>query len=361
MKAADIINQLRAVVPFHTDLFSTQLPAVLTAVGNTVTADTSPTAHGLAPGDTVTINGALTPFSIDTLTFDSGTGIVTGVTNNNHDLTEGYQENITIVDAIESDYNGTFALLTVPNRKTFTYAITGTPSTPATGTIFMLDPLNTSFTGAFTVVTVPTVTTFTYTSNSLPESPAQGSPLVNIAPRISGAVSEDRLQDAYTAQAIDDFWAFVVLGDTATSRDRAILSDADNQIAAETKKRLRQIETFSIYVLVPTTDEIAARAARDTMDDVKLAFLKALYGFKAPSVYSDPVWCEISPTGDAFADYNTAVYVHRFDWQRVVDLVIDDAVDPAFSRAWRDSQLDFLNSFGTVTMSSTIDMDDVPL
>ena len=361
MKAEDIIEQMRAVVPFHTALFSTQLPATLNNVAGTITADTSPTAHGVSPGDTVTINGALTPFSIDTLTFDSGTGIVTGVTINDHDLTEKWQENIIITGANESEYNGTFALLTVVNRKTFTYAITTTPASPATGTIFMQDPLNTGYTGAITVLTIPTVDSFTYAAVGNPETPAQGTPVVNVAPRISGAISQERVIEAYSAQNQSEYWAFVVLEDVTTNRDRAIKSDADQQIAADTKKRLRQLEPFSIYVFAPTSDEIAARAVRDSMEEVKKAFLKALYGFKAPSIFSDQVWCEIVPLGDGFSAYNTAYYVHRFDWQRVVDFVQDDALDPAFTRAWRDSQLDFLNTFGTVTMSTTIDMDETPL
>ena len=215
MKAEDIITQLRAVVPFHTDLFSTKIAATLTNSSGTVTADTSPTVHGLAAGNTVTVNGALTPFAIDSLTLSNGT--VTAVTTNDHDLTVDWQETINITGAVEADYNGTFTLLTAPNRKTFTYAITTTPSSPATGTIFMQDPENMGYTGAFTVLTAPTTTTFTYASTSDPESPAQGTPFVNVAPRISGAVSEDRVEAAYTAQESNEDWAFVVMNDVTTS------------------------------------------------------------------------------------------------------------------------------------------------
>jgi len=58
--------------------------------------------------------------------------VATGQTVSDHNLASGVS--ITISGAIETEYNGTFTI-TVTGPDSFTYEITGTPTTPATGTI----------------------------------------------------------------------------------------------------------------------------------------------------------------------------------------------------------------------------------
>ena len=64
------------------------------------------------------------------VTFNGGT--VTVTTSAAHGYITG--ADITVKDAAEAEYNGRFNI-TVTGDSTFTYAITGTPSTPATGTV----------------------------------------------------------------------------------------------------------------------------------------------------------------------------------------------------------------------------------
>lgn len=63
------------------------------------------------------------------LTFSAGT--VTATTGSAHNYATGIQ--VTIAGAIESAYNGTYTIFVTSNT-TFTYEISGSPSTPATGT-----------------------------------------------------------------------------------------------------------------------------------------------------------------------------------------------------------------------------------
>lgn len=76
-------------------------------------------------------------YSISSLTRIGTT--VTGTTSSNHNFATGLT--VTIAGANETDYNGSFEV-TVLSQTTFSYEITGTPTTPATGTI------TASFTGA---------------------------------------------------------------------------------------------------------------------------------------------------------------------------------------------------------------------
>ncbi len=58
--------------------------------------------------------------------------IVTATTSSDHSLATGME--VTIAGAVETDYNGTYEI-TVTDTDEFQYTITGSPSTPATGTI----------------------------------------------------------------------------------------------------------------------------------------------------------------------------------------------------------------------------------
>jgi uncharacterized phage protein gp47/JayE len=68
--------------------------------------------------------------SVSSLTRSGST--VTAVTTSGHEF--GSNMSVTIAGAVETDYNGTFAI-TVLSATSFSYEITGTPTSPATGTI----------------------------------------------------------------------------------------------------------------------------------------------------------------------------------------------------------------------------------
>lgn len=85
-------------------------------------------------GETYTTDAAITlilqSISVSTLT-RSGT-IATVTTATDHKISSGMS--ITIAGAVETDYNGTF-VVTVTGPDTFEYTVSGSPTTPATGTI----------------------------------------------------------------------------------------------------------------------------------------------------------------------------------------------------------------------------------
>lgn len=76
--------------------------------------------------------------TISSLSFNAGT--VTAVCADFHNFSSNI--NVIISGAVETDYNGTFRIFVV-DEQTFTYEISGTPTTPATGT-----PLATANTGS---------------------------------------------------------------------------------------------------------------------------------------------------------------------------------------------------------------------
>lgn len=86
--------------------------------------------HGcwLIPMDSIRHQNAIP--AISGITRSSAVATVT--TASAHGLRVG--DYVTISGATETEYNGTFAVATVPTTATFTYAVTGTPDSPATGT-----------------------------------------------------------------------------------------------------------------------------------------------------------------------------------------------------------------------------------
>ena len=154
----------------------------------------------------------------------------------------------------------------------------------------------------------------------------------------------------------------MVLSDTQTSQNRGIESDATETLTNQDNMRVRQIESLNVYVFAPATTTIAARQIRDDIEaDVKPAIMRSLLGWVAPTVYQDEKWCMLTPTNDGFAEYNGSYYVHRFGFERSLDLVTGDSVGAGLTRAWRDTTLQSLNDNNETTQQTEVNMDSDPL
>lgn len=217
--------------------YSTRVTS-LTRTGTTATAVVP--GHGLTTGNTIKILGAIqtaynvtaTATVVDANTFTytvagspvtPATGFiellprratVTGITRTGgtatvttsaaHGLIVGQE--VVVYGATQTGYNGRAAVLTTPTATTFTYTVSGTPATPATGSIALAPPRATSLTAlsrtggtatattsaahglvagqavrilnasaaaynsTFDIVSVPTSTTFTFALAGGPDS-----------------------------------------------------------------------------------------------------------------------------------------------------------------------------------------------
>lgn len=355
MKASDIVKQLVIEIPKHTSLFSSSVAiSSLTFAGSTVTAITG-AAHGLTTGDYVTIEGALFKNEITSLT--STDDIAYATTSVPHDLTEEWQDTATISGADQSEYNGDKTLLSANTRSTFTYEISGSPASPATGTIYLEENRIDTFNGRYEI-TVIDPTAFTYETNKDLSTVAGGTPVVYTSARIAPVVDIQAAIDAYTEQNIDKYWAFVVIGEATISRDRAIDNDAAMLITRAESVKMLEIENMSIYVFIPTVDEIAGAHARDAIDDIYPAFLKCIGGYKPPTYLAQTRFSGITPESHAMFAYNKAFYIHEFRWQCVRNISTGDLLPISNTRAFRDADLRFLNDFNEIIMSVNVNIDD---
>lgn len=362
MKASDAIKQLQAILPTVTSDFNEQIGIVsIIPVGTTATA-TTVVAHDLAVNDVVNITGAISPVAITSI--DRVGTVATAVTTTNHDITENdLTTEVTLSGSNESEFNGTFPFLSATNRRTFQFTVPDAGATSATGSPILEDPPSAfGYNGLITVTNVPTPTTFDYVLPLALTEPAVGTGFVNTNIRVTGAASIDRAIDMYTKQAdSDSLWAFVVLGDTVASKDRNTRNDATTSAAPGSDRRQQIFQTFAVYIFKPVTDELSAREAADDMEDVMRDLFKSLLFWKAPTNLSANSGLGVTFVSHGIFQYNTAFYVHEFQFQLVTDITQNDTVDPDFNVAFRDISLTMKTSFGTEQMTAQIDLDDDPL
>ncbi len=359
MKAFDIINQLFRVLPGQTGLFSTEVNlSSLTKTGPTVTA-VSAAPHGLTTGEYVYIANAKRKTGIVSIT-RSGT-IATVVTSDPHDLTEEFFETVEIIGANEAAFNGTFPLLTVPNRYTFTITVSASAPASATGTMFLLEPWRIGFNG-WVQTTVVNATTFTYQSSGASNATAYGPSMVlRKRPRISGAVSIERAHATYTQMNDGQLWAFVVVGGVTASKSKYTLTDPIGSSTPTTAFRQHLMNDVYIYVFIPTTNSISGRAERDLMVDISKYLFKSILGKTYPSYFVDQPVANLNFKQHSQYEYRGAYYVHEFQFEGVTEITTNDIVEPEVTRAFRDLELNFQNEFDVTLVSTDINLDDEPI
>lgn len=364
MQASDIVNQLSVLLPLNTDKFTNELSITsLTRSGTTVTADTA-TPHKLAVNDAANIVGAQTPITISSLTRAGVIG--TMVTAENHDFTPNFSTQAEIADAVEAEFNGTFTILTVPNRKTVTFTMADAGATVATGSPLLLNGQSAlkQYNGIKQVTAISTPSQFQFeVAGSTLFTPATGTILARTKPRVSSTVSIEKIVDAYTKQAPDDLWAFVVLDDVAASKSRHIESDATDNIQRGDYYRQQTIQPFAVYVVIPSSQEIAGRIARDLAEEIFQPMCKSLLGSKFDSGLTVGKQNPVNFVSHGLAVSNSAYYIHAYNFEQTVDITFGDTIGYDLDVAFRDIQLSMGIDVGTGEdpLTANIDLDDTPI
>lgn len=364
MKTSEIIDNLKKRLPTLTPLFSAvQIITSLTTSAGIATAITA-TAHSLALNETAVIEGAQADVAITALTRSGTVGSLETTTD--HDVTNGLKT-IIIAGANESEFNGTFNIIQVQNRRNLTFTMIDLGPTVATGTLLLVDgesPLR-AYNGLQTITSVPTTTSFTF-SLGFDLLPATGSPQVQSKIRISGAAQFERALRAYTKQPTNDLWMWVVLGDTVGSKDRNTQDDAITRMSRKSQGQdYKQsiIQSFSIYVFIPTKNDIAARAARDLSEDLFVPINNCILFFSFDSGLKLTRNTASTFVSHGVQIYNAAFYVHAYNYEQVVDLTYNDTVGDDPSVAFRDITFSISTDPGTQEdpLINNIDLDDEPL
>ena len=361
MRAKDFILQLSAKLPQFVDDFTTLFSVTsLTRSGTTVTVTTA-TAHGLAIGKSVNIVGAQTPITISSIT---RVGIVaTLVTAADHDMTTKVPGTVEISGATESEFNGTFKVIQEVNRRTIKFQIADSGPTSATGSPLLLNGSSVlqSYNGLKKVTTVPTTTTFTYeVTDSTLFTPASGTITAKTKPRISGAVISDRIIDAYTKQPPSEAWLFVVMNDGIANKSRTLDIDGTDNVQRTQHFKQFLSQTVSLYLVLPTSNQIAGLAARDRAEELLRPICQSVLFAKFDSLLASGKYNALQFNEHGFEAYNTAFYVHRFTFEMTLLFGIDDTIGADEDVAFRDIGMTQSHDVGTGTIDSDINLDDEP-
>lgn len=365
MKAEDIVRQLQIRLPLFTDLFTDNASVIsLILSGSTVTATTS-AAHGFSINQYVNISGAQTIIKIDTFTRSGTIGTITTLTD--HDFTLGPQISQTGVTAEssganESEFNGSFNVIGVPNRRTIQVQMVDSGATAATGApqLDNGESVLNQYNGLFQILSVPTTTTFTYQITNAPLEAAVGTIQARANPRVSGAITIDRAEETYTKQGLDKLWLFVILGDALASKNRQILSDATDNIQRANFFRQQVTELVNLYVFFPATQTIAGRLVGDIARDLLQPITRSILfkRFDTQVFRTGEFGNPLQFLSHGFSNYNSAFYVHEYVFEQVFELNFEDSVGFDEDVAFRDVNVTFQNNQGNENFTAKIDLDE---
>lgn len=366
MKAEDIINQLALTLPANSTLFTDNFSVTsLTLSGSTMTVTTDD-INNLAVTNAVFIAGAENPIVISSFTRVGTVGFI--VTAEDHDYTFGdATTNVDTEGANESEFNGSFVIGAVPNRRNIQVIMANTGATTATGSPIATNASSalSQFNGLFaiTVIVSPTVFEVETSATSLAAA-ATGTITARANPRISGLINLERLIDVYTEQVPTELWLFVTLGPVVASKNRQVLSDAVDNTSRQAYLRQQLIQNVSIYVVIPTaSQEIAARSARDLAEDVFEQINNSILFFRFNTGLFDANTNALQFVSHDNVLYNTAFYIHEYNYELVANLQFEDSVGYDEDVAFRNINLNMNLDIGTGenTITTTIDLDEEQL
>lgn len=354
MKASDVVLQLATLLPKFTDLFTDNfsVASISTTIAGsdlTVTVETT-VDHGLSVGQGVRIQGAETPIAISSFTRVGTIGTIT--TAIDHDFTFGKQggaisgggsKNAITSGANEAEFNGSFPITGVPNRRTIQVSMADSGASAATGSPIIENAYSElqTYNGLKQIVSVPSTTTFTYTlvGGAGLLSPV-GTVTVKANARISSTLNLESIVSSYTDQLPNKLWGFVVLEDVVASKNRRILSDATDNIQRSNYFRQQIIQPLTFHVVFPTAvQEIAGRQSRDVAEELFKPICNSILFQRFDSLLSVGKYNPLQFLSHGFSFYNGAYYIHQYTFEQVADLFFGDTVGFDEDVAFRDIDL----------------------
>ncbi|MCW8929393.1 MAG: hypothetical protein OQL19_04030 [Gammaproteobacteria bacterium] len=376
MLAEDIVLQLAKKLPTFSDYFTSNYTVTGVSkiqIGSTteVTVETN-IPHNLAIGKGVNIMGAVTPINIASFTRVGTIGTITTTTD--HDFTysvvngaiSGSGAKIAeVLNANEAEFEGSFLITNVPNRRTLLVEMVDSGPSAATGSLTLENgsSILQQYNGIFSVTSVPSTTSFTYTINSTGlNTPNYTNMHVKANARISSAIDLETIIAAYTKQPVNDLWAFVVLEDALASKNRQIKSDATDNIQRSNYFRQQIIQPVSIYVVFPTASlQIAGRQSRDLAQKMFRPICQSILFKHFDSLLYSNTANTLNFLSHGFAYYNNAFYIHQYTFEQVADIQFEDTVGYDDDVALRDINLNMAVDTGTQLnkLTATIDLDEV--
>jgi len=371
MKAKDIVLALQARIPFLTGDFTESVGiSSIVVAGTTVTVTTS-AIHGLSTGNPVNILNVVTPITIASI--DRVDTVATIIADQDHDFTLSDREKAKDVDkqvvisgATEAEFNGSFKLLNVINRRTIEVEVADSGAISATGSPTLENGINPlyGYNGFFAVI-VLSATVFTY---ELPKVlTIDGIVDVNskavVSHRIARVASLDRAVLAYTKQSIDKDFLFVVIGDVVANKDRNTQTDATYADVGGDFYRQQLNQQCAVYLAQNATDSVAAGRQRDKAEEIAPLIFKSvlLQAFDTGFTVSERSKLTFVSHGFIETGLEPPVNMHEYIFEQNAELYLDDTVGAPDNVAFRDIDFTFNTQLGDEEFTANVDLDETPL
>jgi hypothetical protein len=359
-----ILNHLMEYIPRLSDRFTNNTVVEGYIIdGTPQTLRITEPAHGLTVGrEVVLLDGRIkNPITAVELIADPVGGDVLRFTvTENHNLTEVYTPSVTLAGFTDSQFNGTFELVSVPSRLIFEISQSNLPT--LTGGESLIEDWEVGINGNFIVNAVPSASTYEILLTDKPKFTPQTVPALERA--VGGfnmgiAIDLKRAEALYTKQASDksSLWLFVIMGDSAASKDRRALSDAIQGNTAGQSDRTLMINTFSILVIFPTDTETAgAEASQLAWEEIYQVMLASMSGVSFEDFGTSPFKTALIDHGSL--KYNNSFYEHVYTFEYSYQVTQDQNYLTQFieSVPFRDNAI----SSNEADDGSNINLDDEP-
>lgn len=360
----DIVKHLKEYLPRYTNAFTEQLTVTGAIMGANNELTITSIAHGKAPGTNIVITAGTTRNTLTAAVLEVD-DTVTFTTVADHDLTRPIliddTKTLTLA-GFGSVWDGEHDIIDVQNRRNFNVNLpTGETLAPALdGNQYLIEDLAR---GVFPIDTVPTADTFTIDMSAYPSMPANTIDNISVLSgfRIASAANFKRAQEAYSKQGADEPYLFVIMTDTDVSKDRHTLNDGVAGLTAQDQRLLRLLQNFSTSVFIPTTEDLSGAYAQDTAyGEINMALITVLFG--APFYTDSAIKYLTVPVGHGPGEYNTAYYVHVWDWQAPTVIDYRNGFLEQDIAAFRDMEQRLqLLADQEAEMLSNINLDEEPL
>jgi len=356
----DILTHLQKYVPVLSSRFSTNLDITAVIVdGDPQVLRITDTLHGLSAGDPVVLSRGRVDNPITAAVYNSADDTIRFTTSLPHDLTEDYIniETITLEGFTDSQFNGEFPLLSVPDRKTF--EISGTSQPVLNGNEVLREIREIGINGLKNITRVIDQDTYEIDLIGIAELTPGTVPPGYIRSkdfRIAVAVDADRAVSLYTPVASkDELWMYVIMGGSVTSKSRTLKNDANQLNVAGQTDRPLNINTFSIVVFYPTANETAAAlAVKLSYDEIYQLMLSVASGISFDDFGNTEYLTSL--IGHDAGRYDKAYYSHVYDFEYNFEVTTEQEFLTTFieSRAYRDTGI----VFNEIQAGSSEDLDE---
>lgn len=359
----DIVRHIKTYIPLFTDKFSEIIPisSASISVGNVLTITSI--AHGKNTGQYVLINAGKVRNAIIVSSLIDAT--VRFTTTYDHDLTKPTLANddyYLTLNGFGNVWDGTHEIIEVPNRKNFEiYLPDGETTAPIVdGSQYLLESIPQ---GIFQIASTPDDDTITIEFPSARDLPIGAVNDLEIIDgfRICAAADYNRAREVYNRQETNKAYLFVIMTDVDVAKDRNVLNDSIAELTRKDLMLLRLLQSFSTTVFLPATDDISGADVQQlAYDEIFNALLRTIFGFAIDGGMFKSV---IVPSSMGPGEYNSAFYVHVYDWQLSYIINFEDGMPIPPDRAFRD--IDAYNLIGgddTENMTTLPnDLDEEPL